>query len=274
MPETRSLDWLGHPSDAATASRLSELYDLDVGDKSDDLDFYRAMAKRTGGPILELACGTGRVAIPLARDGHRVVGLDASAAQLARARTNATAANVAVELVPGDIRDFTLPEPFALVVIPFTSFLILTPEERPAALARIREHLAGDGLFVLDVFQPDPEKIAGADGAVVQLWTRTEPRTGNVVVKTVSSVADVDGVTFSSIYEDIDAGGASRRYARSARLHYLYRRELELLLESCSFTVDALYGDYDLSPVDPRSPRLIAVARRRERGERADRRTR
>src|SRR5437867_7787222 len=274
MPETRALDWLGHPSDAATASRLSELYDLDVGDKSDDLDFYRAMAKRTGGPILELACGTGRVAIPLARDGHRVVGLDASAAQLARARANAAAAGIAIELVPGDVRDFALPEPFALVIIPFTSFLILAPEDRRSALARIREHLAGDGIFVLDVFQPDPEKIAGADGAVVQLWTRTEPRTGNVVVKTVSSVADVEGVTFSSIYEDIDAGGTSRRYARSARLHYLYRGEIELLLDACGFTVDALYGDYDLSPVDPRSPRLIAVARRRERAEGVDRRTR
>jgi ubiquinone/menaquinone biosynthesis C-methylase UbiE len=265
---------MGLAAEPALAARLAELYDLDCGEKADDIDFYRAMARRTGSPVLELACGTGRIAIPLAHDGHRVVGLDVSAAQLARAREKADAAGVALELVRGDMRDFTLPEPFALVIVPFTSFLILAPEDRRAALARVREHLARGGLFVLDVFQPDPDRIAGTDGALVLEWTRTDPRTGNTVAKTSASIGDIDGVTFTFIYDDLDARGGAKRYASTARLHYVYRRELELLLAACGLEVEALYGDYDLTPVTSGSPRLIAFARRRERGDATDRRSR
>ena len=265
MAEAMSLDWMGQETTPALAMRLAELYDLDVQDRTEDLDFYRAMARRTGGPILELACGTGRVAIPLALDGHRVVGLDASAAQLDLARRKAAEAKVKLELVVGDMRDFTLTEPFRLIAIPFTSFLVLRAEDRFAALARVREHLAADGLFVLDVFQPDPEKIAGMQGAVVHNWTREDPNTGATVMKTSSSVADVDGVTFNNIYEEIDVRGKSRRYVRTARLHYLYRRELELLLTASGLDIEAVYGSYGLEPATAASPRLIAVARRRER---------
>jgi hypothetical protein len=103
-------------------------------------------------------------------------------------------------------------------------------------------------------------------GAVVQLWSRRDPATGNTVVKSSASDADVDGVTFSNIYDDIDAEGRSRRYIRTTRLHYLYRREMELLLAACGFSVEALYGGWGLEPLTPDAPRLIALAKRRERG--------
>src|SRR5438094_2085987 len=273
MPESRSLDWMGVESDPAVAARLAELYELDYRDLSHDLDFYRAMAKRTGGPILELASGTGRVAIPLAQDGHRVIGLDASAAQLDLARRKAKDAKVEVDLVLGDMREFALAEPFRLIIVPFNSFLLLSYDDRFAALARAREHLTSDGVFVLDVFQPDPERIAAQQGAVVQEWSRVDA-SGKTVVKSSSSIADVDGMTFTNIYDELDGAGRLRRYVRTGRLHYLYRRELELLLAATGFTVDAVYGSYCLEPVDARSPRLIAVAKRRERGDQAAERRR
>lgn len=260
-------DWFGTESDPDVATRLAAFYDLDVG-LAADVAFYRGLARRTGGPILELACGTGRVAVPLARDGHRVVGLDTSGAMLERAKRRAETARVSVELVSGDMRDFALPEAFALVLIPAASFLILPPAERPACLARAREHLAGDGLFVLDVFQPDPEVIAGKQGQVVHEWTKRDPETGHVVTKTSSSDADVEGVDFSFVYDEIDAAGIVRRFRGGTRLHYAYRRELELLLGASGFALQSLYGDYELGPVSPHSPRLLAVARRREREER------
>ena len=265
---------MGRDASPELAARLAELYDLGGEGGTGDLDFYRAMARRCGDPILELACGTGRVAIPLSQDGHRVTGLDASSAQLERARRRAADAVVAVDLVLGDMRDFALSEPFRLIIIPANSFLILAPEDRFAALARIREHLSSDGTFILDVFQPDPAVIAGAQGAVVQEWSRLDPATGNTVVKSSSSTADVDGVLFSIIYDDIDAHGVAKRYVRSARLHYLYRRELELLMSAAGFTIDALYGSWELGPLTPSSPKLIALARRRERGDAAERRRR
>lgn len=274
MPESRSVDWMGAEAEPALAARLAELYELDYRELSHDLDFYRAMAKRTGGPILELGCGTGRVAIPLAQDGHRVIGLDASAAQLDIARRKADEANVQLQLILGDMRDFALTEPFRLIIVPFASFLILSYDDRFAALARVREHLTRDGVFVLDVFQPDPDRIAAQQGAVVQEWSRIDIATGNTVVKSSSSIADVDGATFTNIYDEIDGAGNIRRYVRTARLHYLYRRELELLLAATGFTVEAVYGSYDLEPAAATSPRLIAVAQRRERADQAAERRR
>lgn len=273
MAEPAKLDWFGEAVDPQVGTRLAAFYDLDNGGKTDDLDFFRQMARRSGGPVLELAVGTGRVAVPLAQEGHRVVGLDRSAAQLERAREKAAAAGAKLELALGDMRDFALPEPFALIFIAYNSFLYLDPDERPACLARVREHLSRDGVFILDVFQPDPELIAGAQGALVHEWTRVDPESGRMVMKSQSSVADVDGVSSQHLYDELDAGGNVRRYVRSFRLNFLYRRELELLLVASGFELESFYGSYDLDPVTPRSPKLLAVTRRRERGER-DRRHR
>lgn len=273
MAEPRSLDWFGQEVDRDTAARHAQLYDLSVAETA-DVDFFRQLARSAGGPVLELGCGTGRVAIPLAKDGHRVHGLDASRAMLDRARTKAQAAGVELTLHLGDMRDFALPEPFGLILVPANTFLILEAEDRPACLARIREHLDRDGRFVLDVFQPDPEKIAGLQGTLVHEWTRPDPETGKAVVAYSASHADVDGVQFSFIYEEVDERATGRRYVGAARLHYLYRRELELLLPACGFTLEAMYGSYELDPVTPRSPKLLTVARRRERGEGRDRRAR
>ncbi len=273
MREPRSVDWMGgEANDPAEAARLAALYDLDVAGDA-DVAFFRQMARRCGDPILELGCGTGRVAVPLAADGHRVVGIDRSAAQLERAQRRAEAARVSLELVVADMRDFALPEPFSLILIPANTFLVLDPTERPACLARVREHLTRDGLFVLDVFQPDPDVIAAKQGALTHSWTRRDRDTGRTVMKSEASTADVEGVDFTCIYEEIDPGGALRRYARAARLHYLYRRELELLLPASGFTIEAMYGSYELDPVAPRSPKLLTVARRRQRAE-GDRRHR
>lgn len=272
MTELRPREWLGGEADPEVAARLTELYELSFGEKGDDLDFFRSMARRTGGPILELGCGTGRVTIPLARDGHRVVGMDVSSAQLDVARRKAAAAGVNAEFILADMRDFALPEPFALVIIPFNTFLHAAPAERPAVLARVREHLSGNGVFVLDVFQPDPAIISAAQGALVLDWTRRDPSNGRTVSSSTASEADVDGVRFTIVYDETATDGTTRRYAHSATLHYLYRRELELLLPACGLTIDSMYGSYELDPVTPRSPKLLTVARRRERGEGRDRR--
>lgn len=260
MPE--AFDWFGRPTQATLAERLAALYELDFGEKTDDLEFFRALARRTGGPILELACGSGRVALALSRDGHRVVGLDVSAAMLERARRKASEQKLAVELLQGDMREFRLRERFALAIIPAGSLLILDGEGQRACLARTREHLRDDGVLVVDVFQPNPEIIAAKQGDVVHEWTRQDPETGRTVMKLSTSHADVAGVDFSYVYDEIDETGVVRRFMSAARLHYLYRSELELLLQATGFTVEALYGSYELEPVTPHSPKLLAVARR------------
>lgn len=265
-------DWTGSASPADEASRLAAFYDLQFETRDEDVDWARRLAGRTGGPILELACGSGRIAVPLASDGHTVVGLDLSAAMLSRARDRAHRAGVEVELIEGDMRDFTLDQTFALILIPFSSFLHLAPRDRFACLARVREHLAPRGQFALDVFQPDPLKIAGRDGGVIEEATFEDPETGERVTRFSSGVATVDSTTFTWRFDAVGTDHLVRRYERVVTLHFLYRRELELLLDAAGFDLEELHGDHDGSPVDEHSPRLIALARRRERGDARERR--
>ena len=257
------------------ADRLAALYDLDAPHgPSPAIDWFRGLAQLTGGPILELGVGTGRVAIPIAKDGYEVVGIDRSAAMLARAERHARTARAKLRLIEADMRSFSLERSFALVTIPFNTFLMLTPDERWACLARCREHMTPAGRLAIDVFQPDPNRVAGLDGAVREEWRRQDPDTGHTVTKFSSTRADVDATTFRWWFDEELEGGAVRRITREATLHYLYRREAELLFPAAGFEIDSLHGDYDGAAVTGQSPKLLLVLRRRERGAGRDRRRR
>lgn len=270
------VDWFGHeettPEDA---ERLAALYDLDAPHgPSPAIDWFRGLAQMTGGPVLELGVGTGRVAIPLAKDGREVVGIDRSAAMLARAAANAKKAKAKLTLVEADMRTFALERTFPLVTIPFNTFLMLTPDERWSCLARCREHLAANGRLAIDVYRPDANVIAGLDGGVREDWRRLDPETGRAVTKFSATRGNSDDVTFRWWYDEEREDGSVRRIARHATLHYLYRREAELLFPAAGFEIDSFHGDYDGSPVTGTSPKLLLVLRRRERGSGRERRRR
>ena len=271
-PESR--DWLGAERDPAEAARLAALYDLGTAplEGGPDVEWFSGLARRTGGPILELGCGTGRITVPIAQDGHHIVGLDRSAAMLERAERRARRADVEVRWVEGDMRAFSFNEAFALVFVAFNSFLMLDPNDRWSCLARVREHLAPRGRVAIDVFQPDPEVIVGKDGGVVDEWERIDPESGRAVRKLSSSHANVDGVTQRFWYDEMTDGGTVLRIGGTTTLHYLYRREAELLFSEAGFVIETLHGDYDGNPADARSGKLLVVAKRKERGQGRERR--
>lgn len=270
-------DWTGAPASPEEDARWAAYYDLQYGFGPGDppwadVDWFRSVASGGSGPVLELGCGSGRIAVALARDGHTVVGLDRSRAMLARAAERAAAADVHVDLVQGDLLDFALGRRFGLVIAPFNTFLMVPPADRRACLSRMREHLAPEGQVALDVFQPDPERIAGVDGAVVDEGSADDPRTGERITFFTSTRANVDRTTHTLRIDAVGPDGAVRRHERSLTLHFLYRHEAELLLEGAGFEVISLHGDGEGTPADEHSARLLIVARRRERGERGERR--
>ena len=272
MAEPR--DWQGAERDPAEAARLAALYDLDTAplEGGPDVEWFSGLARRTGGPILELGWGTGRITVPIAQDGHHIVGLDRSAAMLERAERRARRANVEIRWVEGDMRAFSFNEAFALVFVALNSFLMLDPNDRWSCLARVREHLAPRGRVAIDVFQPDPEVVVGLDGGVVDEWERVDSESARAVRKFSSSRANVDGVTQRIWYDELADNGEVHRIGGTTTLHYLYRREAELLFSEAGFVIETLHGDYDGNPADAQSRKLLVVAKRKERGQRPERR--
>lgn len=247
--------------------RYAHFYELDYGDRDDDLLMLEQFAARCGSPILELGCGTGRALLPLARAGYRLTGLDISPAMLDLARRKLAAEDLAegVTLLQADMRDLDLEARFNLAFVAVNSFMHLpTTADQLAALARIREHLNPGGLLLLDLFHPDPSRLLDAGGQLTLERVIPDPTIGSQILKLFSRRIDLGQQTLylTYIFDEVDAQGRVRRHLFPFALRYLFRYELELLLRHAGFQVEALYGSYNLDDFDSDSEKLIAVARR------------
>jgi SAM-dependent methyltransferase len=151
---------------------IARLYDPWSVSVIEDVAFYVAAARRSGGPVLELGVGTGRIAIPVAASGIAVIGVDSSPGMLEVARERAELAGVEIDLRLGDFRDPPVEGPVALVTIPFRSLLHMqTDADRRAVLRSVHGLLEPGGRFVFDVFSPGAEDIAETHGR----WLEREP---------------------------------------------------------------------------------------------------
>lgn len=244
-------------------------YDFDYAGVDDDLFMIRRFATRCGSPILEPACGTGRALLPLARDGHRLVGVDTSPAMLevARGRLDQEGLGDQVNLLEQDMRALQLDRSFALAFVALNGFChLLSIDDQMAALTGVYQHLEPGGLLLLDLLNPDLGQLLDSRDqlALDKIWT--EPDTGHRVMKLrsqkVDLVAQIIHVTL--LLDKMDGQGQVQRTVFPFAMRYLFRQELELLLRHAGFEVEAIYGSYDLDEFRPESERLIAVARRPE----------
>jgi SAM-dependent methyltransferase len=216
--------------------RVAPFYDPWSRSVTEDIGFYVEHALDCGGPVVELAVGTGRIAIPIARAGVPVIGVDSSAEMLEKARAAARSADVSglVDLRLGDLREPPVREQVPLVICPFRSLLHMeTAAEKLRALQSAHDLLVPAGRFVFDVFAPSREDIDETDGR----WLEREP----------------------GIFERADWDEVSRTLSLSVRsgdvvttfgLHWLSVVEWQELLERARFSVDAVYGWFDLRPYD------------------------
>jgi SAM-dependent methyltransferase len=258
--------------DAATRAALARLYDLDLADDPGDLDLYLALAERADGPILELAVGTGRLAVPLAEAGHAVTGVDLDAAMLDRARARAAggAADVAARLtwVEADLVGLRLPSAgsFGLAFVALNSLMLLpTRAAQRSAVQALGDHLAPGGLAAVDVWIPDADDLARFDGRISLEWPRLDPETGGIVTKAASAEHDAatGTVTLTTIFEVGGQGTAPARWLRRDRLRLVSADELRGFAEDAGLTVETIAGDYGLGPIGPGSERAILIATKR-----------
>jgi SAM-dependent methyltransferase len=251
----------------------ADYYDyLDLYAGRADVSFFVDLAHESGGPVLELGCGTGRVLLPIARAGTEITGLDLSQGMLAvlkrRLAEEPPEVQARVRLLEGDMRDFDLGRKYALVTIPFRPFQHLTTvEDETSCLAAVRRHLQPGGRLVLDLFNPsltaltdDSRSVEQApeQGAVLPDGRRFY-RTWRIVERNYFTQVQQVEMYYYVTYPD----GRQERVVHAFPMRWLYRFEAEHLLARCGFEVEHLYADHDKNEYGSKYPgELIFVARR------------
>ena len=239
------------------------LYDWAFAWKQDDILFYVEEAERSGGPVLELGSGTGRVAIPIARSGVEVVGLESSSGMLQEAAAKSGGLGN-LTWTQGDMREFSLGREFSLVIIPFRGFLsLLNVEEQRDCLRRIKSHLAPGGRLAFDIFVPDLDMLTDDGSTPFHFLDVPHPETGRRLVIWHQNRFDNHNQINNArtILEEVDLDGeVVRRFYREFQIRYLHRFEAQHLLELAGFRVEELYGDFERSPFDESSADMVWVA--------------
>jgi len=248
----------------------AEIYDHQVAASWADRDiaFYINLAKESPGPVLELACGTGRVMIALAREGVHVTGLDISPNMLnvARRKIDRECPHVRrrITVVQGDMASFSLEEKFGLILIPYRSFqALLEPSDQKGCLEACARHLLPEGRLVINVFQPRPSRLE-MPGPVEEQPRDFPGPYGLRIRQTACTEFDAPNQRLRSRikYESTSQGGDVALREHSLELCYFFRSDMERLLEDCGFEVEAAYGNFDRSPLSADSPEMIFVARK------------
>lgn len=250
---------------------IAAYYDAEYADKpmlQEDVPFLMQHLPRKRQDILELCVGTARAAIPLAQAGHRVVGVDYADDMLVIARRKRDSVGLTdrdLKLVRQDVTKLRLSGKFDWSVILFNTLLaFVTLEQQDALLAGVMKHLKKGGRLWIDIFQPNLHLLAtprarGVDGHVFYV-----PE----LERTVYQTTDVDRdpaeqrqtVTFR--YQWFDRHGNVKKEKHSFDMTFMFPRELRLLIERHGMRIEKLYGNYDGSPLDADSPRMIAMCRR------------
>jgi len=240
-------------------------YDLEQGPQSQArIEFWCRMAAQFGGPVLELCCGTGLVAIQVAAMGLSVTGVDLAAPMLAHAQAKAERANVDTHWVEADARSLVLPRRFGFVILTGNAFqAFLTTADQRALLATVRRQLAPGGVFGFETRNP-----AGFD-------LRDEPE-GPIEIDYVdvagrrvrlSSSQQWDAATqvvrWTTYRRWADADGSPQVRTTRIACRFTSPDEIEDLLDAAGLEVVAQYGDWNFAPFRASGERLITLCRRR-----------
>jgi SAM-dependent methyltransferase len=233
-------------------AELAAVYDEWSAPMTDDVAFYADLARDADGPVVELAVGTGGVAVSVAQAiGRPVIGLDTSPAMLEKARESADAAGVELDLRAADMRELTLDEPAALIYCPYRSLLHLpTWSDRRRTFERIAAALQPGGRFAWNTFVFNHHSAAEIDG-------RARRRLGSDELWELIEHTPADSRIDITVFT-----GQPGSEPRSITLWWTTKSEWEGLLGVSGLETEALYGWFDRRPFDDESKEFVWVARK------------
>ncbi|MDQ3703987.1 MAG: class I SAM-dependent methyltransferase [Chloroflexota bacterium] len=266
---------------------FADPHNYDIEDSSDTgIAFYSALAQETGGPVLEIACGTGRVSIPIASLGFQVTGLDIVPGMLEQARSKSN--GLPARWVEGDARTFELGEQFRLIFLTGNAFqAFLTLDDQEALLQRVRAHLHDEGLFAFETRNPrwanlvrtnQQETLSGStsanlhdEGLFAFLETRDEEEHGQtytdtsgreVRVSRTQAYDHVAQVLHWTTYRRWQEGDQEQTRITRIAVRFTFPQELAALLHYNGFTIVRQYGDWNLEPLTAASRSILVVCRK------------
>ncbi|MGE0599452.1 MAG: class I SAM-dependent methyltransferase [Dehalococcoidia bacterium] len=242
-------------------------YDAIHGDYRDDTGLWLSFAGRTDRPVLEVGTGTGRIALELARAGHEVTGIDPSPAMLARARAKAEADALDVSFIEGRATELALErDHYGLVLVPLDVLLYCEDGEEQVELLRcLGEALVFNGLLAIDVPGPAASLDPETNGQLLLVFSgETEDGQEFDCFHLHEDDLAMQTRHLRVTYETVDELGQVRRRTSEHLLRYVYRFELEYLLDRAGLVLGDVYGDYELGPLTNESERMVVMARRRD----------
>jgi len=225
----------------------AQRYDLVMGAyaRGDQLNFYRRQVARYGEPVLELACGSGRFTIPLAKEGVNVTGVDISEEMLNLAKLKASKDKVNIRFLPGDMRSFDLGEKFKFIFIPAQSLSHLhRREEVEDCFSCVRRHLADEGRFLIELFNSSVKMLARESGRRYPVDQYEDPKTGSQVFVT-EEVRYEAASQINHIQWFFRNEGSDRETVLSLEMRQFFPQEIDALLWYNDFLIEHKYGDYN-----------------------------
>jgi SAM-dependent methyltransferase len=251
---------------------FADPHTYDIEDASDTgIAFYAALAQETSGPVLEIACGTGRVSIPIAQLGFAVTGVDIVPGMIELARSKS--AGLPTRWVVGDARTFDLGERFRLIFLTGNAFqAFLTRADQEALLERVRAHLHDDGLFAFET--RNPRWNTNTTSANGELWANLETRATeedggtytnssghNVQISRTQVYDHVAQILHWTTYRRWRVGAQEHSKITRIAVRFTFPQELAALLHYNGFTIIRQYGDWNLEPLTADSTSIIVVCR-------------
>jgi SAM-dependent methyltransferase len=242
-----------------------ELYDLLLGDLSYDVEFYLRLAREAKGPILDVACGTGRLLFHCLRAGCDVEGLDLHHGMLSRLRSKAQELGRTINAYQSDMARFALPRRYALIMIPFNSFgHNVTQADQLSCLECCRSHLLPGGVLAMDTFFPGKEYICGAENVRVLEGEFPHPETGRPLrmydTRTFDRVTQLQHSVIDIETEDAHGSAVLLQHS-STTVRWVYREEMGLLLRAAGFGDWRIDGDFLGRPLTQETDLMVVTAR-------------
>jgi SAM-dependent methyltransferase len=240
------------------------LYDAILGNIDYGFDFYLGLARAATGPVLDVACGTGRILLPCFKAGVDVDGLDLFPGMIAQLKSKASALGLHPNVFEGDMRSFRLKRRYALIMIPFNAFVhCLSTDEQIAALVCCREHLLPGGMLAFDTFFPGKDIIIATDNMRVLEGEMTHPETGCPLrvydTRSFDRVAQIQDSRME--IEVLDAGGNVTATHRSRlAIRWIYKGEMELLLRVTGYDHWKISGGFEGRPLLKETDLMIVQA--------------